>query len=227
MLAEQVGLYPLVASGGDLVASTVGGHLLLLAPRPRPTVTVTASPSVTKPIAHLNGNDTTFVVWIVVIVALLWGALLLIDLLFAYWERRRQLFPILTDLVKEASKNGLTSAELTKILSAISKGPTGVRGLGRISIAATVATVIAVVLVLLIIYGDSSDQDLVKIILGGLVAAFTTIIGFYFGAKSAGEAAEAGADAAGPAGGGGTTHAGETTHAGGTTHTGGTTHANP
>jgi hypothetical protein len=150
----------------------------------------------TKPIATFPGDAGIWVLALVLIVALLWGGLLVLDILKAYKERRDSWFPLVRDLLREAGRDGdLDPEELRHIVTVMSKGPTGIPGLGRISIGATVATVIAVVLVLLIVFGDQTDQDLVKIVVGGLLSAFSTIIGFYFGSKTASEARDKGMQA--------------------------------
>lgn len=147
-----------------------------------------------KPIAEFPDHvviGILFIGFLILVVALLWSVLGWRDLKKAYDERDKQWFPAVRDLLARASKDGLSAAEINVIANTLGRGPQGVSGLTRGSIALTVATVLAVVLVLLILFGDEKDQELVETLAAGLLAAFATIIGFYFGSRTATESTQA------------------------------------
>jgi hypothetical protein len=142
-------------------------------------------------------EDFAYIFALVLLVALTWSVLLWIDLRRAYKDRTEKWYPVVNKIIDRAAIDGLSTEELGKLTETLGKSPTGVTGLARTTMALTVATIISVTLVLLILTGSSdADRELVKSIVTALVAAFTTIIGFYFGARTAEGGAEAGAAAA-------------------------------
>jgi hypothetical protein len=81
----------------------------------------------------------------------------------------------------------LNDQQMKDVLPLMLDAPKGVRGLARTTIALTVATIISVTLILLLVGGQPEDRELVKTIVTALVAALTTVVGFYFGARTASE----------------------------------------
>jgi hypothetical protein len=120
---------------------------------------------------------------LVLLVAFTWSVLLFYDLFISYRMRQR----MWGDLLKRVEGN-LTEEQIKGIGELLSQAPLGARrGLARTTIALTVATIVSVTLILLLLGGQPEDRELVKTIVTALVAAFTTIIGFYFGARTASE----------------------------------------
>jgi hypothetical protein len=155
---------------------------------------VTPSPSpTTQPIASFN-DDFWRIFGLVLLVALTWSVLLAFDLWKVHKERKEIWYPLMEKLVKAAGDD-LSPEEVRTFTAAIARPPSGVSGVARTTIALSVATILSVTLILLILVGGSAQVELVKSISTALVAAFTTIIGFYFGARTSENAADAAAQA--------------------------------
>jgi hypothetical protein len=84
----------------------------------------------------------------------------------------------------------LTIDELREISAMIQQSPTGLIGLTRALIALTILTAIGVALVVTLFSNSSDAGDLRKTIIAGLISILGTIVGFYFGSRTATEAAE-------------------------------------
>jgi hypothetical protein len=90
---------------------------------------------------------------------------------------------------------GIPEGQLMDLLSALSQPPTGTPGLARALMAFAIVTVIAVLSVALVFSGAPDAAELRKTIVVGLIGVLATIVGFYFGSRTANEA-----QAKGPAG---------------------------
>jgi hypothetical protein len=89
----------------------------------------------------------------------------------------------------------IPEGQLMDLLSALSQPPSGTPGLARVLMAFAIVTVIAVLSVALVFSGAPDAAELRKTIVVGLIGVLATIVGFYFGSRTASEA-----QAKGPAG---------------------------
>ncbi|MDQ6791142.1 MAG: hypothetical protein M3075_10905 [Candidatus Dormibacteraeota bacterium] len=89
----------------------------------------------------------------------------------------------------------IPEGELMDLLSALSQPPSGTPGLARVLMAFAIVSVIAVLSVALVFSGAPDAAELRKTIVVGLIGVLATIVGFYFGSRTASEA-----QAKGPAG---------------------------
>ena len=165
----------------------------------------------TSPNADQAGDSGTFTVqdikdtwWIIAllvgILALAWVLPLVIDLRMAYRYQRMRM-ELFEGLLRDTTKRDppLTTDEMKTLLNSnfVPASPSGLTGLSRGLMAMMIATAIAVALVALIAVGTNPD-GLIKTIVTTLLAAFTTVVGFYFGARTA-EGAQSAGQAAGVA----------------------------
>jgi ABC-type multidrug transport system fused ATPase/permease subunit len=161
--------------------------------------------------ANQSGDSGTFTVqdvkdtwWIILllvgVLALAWVLPLVIDLLMAYRYQRMRM-ELFQNLLRDTTKRQppLTPDEMKTLLNTnfVPASPSGLTGLSRGLMAMMIATAIAVALVALIAVGTNPD-GLIKTIVTTLLAAFTTVVGFYFGARTA-EGAQTAGQAAGVA----------------------------
>ena len=175
------------------------------------TITTTTVTTDTGSNANQSGDSGTFTVqdfkdtwWIILllvgVLALAWVLPLVIDLLMAYRYQRMRM-QLFESLLRDTTKREppLTPDELKTLLNSnfVPASPTGLTGLSRGLMAMMIATAIGIALVALIAVGTSPD-GLIKTIVTTLLAAFTTVVGFYFGARTA-EGAQSAGQAAGVA----------------------------
>src|SRR4051794_10963779 len=139
-----------------------------------------------------HGSEAAIVV--VVVVALLvvvWFGLILFDRIRA--ERRMDKY--LPTLIEQASRRDsdppLTTDQVKLLARVIAESPRGATGLTRTVLALGLISLIGMALIALIVGDGSHASDLLKSIVTALTAALTTILGFYFGAKTAQDAAAA------------------------------------
>ncbi|MDQ5821723.1 MAG: hypothetical protein M3540_09795 [Actinomycetota bacterium] len=155
--------------------------------------------------ADQSGDSGTFTVqdvkdtwWIILllvgVIALAWVIPLVTDLLMAYRYHRMRMV-LFENLLRDTTTRDppLSPEEMKTLLNSnfIPPSPTGLTGLSRGLMAMMIATAIAIALVALIAVGTDPD-GLIKTIVTTLLAAFTTIVGFYFGARTAEGAQTAG-----------------------------------
>lgn len=165
----------------------------------RPPASSSPSPSASVPTGPLVHVSTTGTAWFVLLVglgiALVWLTPLAYDAMKTYKREIQNRDRIIDHLIAEAARSDrqLDLNELQAILKAISVSPTGVKGLARTLLAFTILTVIAVITAGLLVGEQSGDLELMKQVLTTLLAALTTIVGFYFGARTAQDSSAAGA----------------------------------
>jgi hypothetical protein len=151
-----------------------------------------------------------FLLGLVLLIVLAWLLPLMIDLLAAYRAQRRER-DLLHELIKLVFARAETSqapppagaqgpaaevqvtatvseAKLLDLLSAVGQPPTGTRGLNRVLMAFAIVTVIGVLSVALLFSGATDAAELRKTIVVGLIGVLATIVGFYFGSRTASEA---------------------------------------
>jgi hypothetical protein len=142
-------------------------------------------------------KDTWWIIMLLVgLLALAWVIPLVTDLMMAYRYQRMRM-NLFENLLRDTSKRDppLSTEEMKTLLGSnfVPQSPSGLAGLSRGLMAMMIATVIAVALIALIAVGTKPD-GLIKTIVTTLLAAFTTIVGFYFGARTAESAQTAGHD---------------------------------
>ena len=99
-------------------------------------------------------------------------------------RQQNKLMPAIEDARKRGSP---LTAEETHLLLRTTRGTTG---LTRTSLALGLLTLVGIALVALLIGDASRVNDAVKTFFAGLLTVFTTVIGFYFGSKTAADAAQ-------------------------------------
>jgi fibronectin type III domain protein len=158
--------------------------------------TGTTSTGGSGPVISL-GNDgrVVFVGLVAGLFAALWFALL-------WYDRRKtneRITVLLNALIADTSRpraERLTAAEIRALTSAAATR--GATGLTRTTIALGLLTLVGVVLAALLVGNGSNASDLLKTVATALTTALTTVLGFYFGAKTTTDAvAQVGAPAAG------------------------------
>jgi hypothetical protein len=197
-------------------STVVAGALLSVGPvpvawaetaSPAPSVTPSPAPSPAPEsgplITGIQGAPALwFLLGLVLLIVLAWLLPLMIDILAAYRAQRRER-DLLHELIRlvfaraEASQAPaaqgeaaipVSEAKLLDLLSAVGQPPTGTRGLNRVLMAFAIVTVIGVLSVALLFSGAADAAELRKTIVVGLIGVLATIVGFYFGSRTASEA---------------------------------------
>jgi hypothetical protein len=174
---------------------------------PAPSASASPAPSTLPEITGIQGATALwFLLGLVLLIVLAWLVPLLIDLLAAYRSQRRERV-LLQELIQsvfagvqppgpaqpagaEAPQAAMSVSErkLLDLLSAVGQPPTGTRGLNRALMAFSIVTVIGVLSVALLFSGATDAAELRKTIVVGLIGVLATIVGFYFGSRTATEA---------------------------------------
>jgi Fibronectin type III domain len=161
-----------------------------------PTTTSTGSSGSGSVIDLGSAGQVVFIVLVIVFFAGLWFALIFYDRLSA----SRRIYTLLPVLVKAAGgddpSHPLSAKDLAALTSAVRTQPRSTRGLTRTTIALVLVTLVGIALTALLVGNGNNASDLLKSVVTALTTALTVVIGFYFGAKTA-------TDAAAGAGGGG------------------------
>ena len=207
--------FPSTVVAGALLS--VGPVPVAWAETASPAPSVTPSPA-TSPapesgplITGIQGAPALwFLLGLVLLIVLAWLVPLMIDILAAYRAQRRER-DLLHELIRlvfaraEAAQAGpalaaqappaegeaaipVSEAKLLDLLSAVGQPPTGTRGLNRVLMAFAIVTVIGVLSVALLFSGAADAAELRKTIVVGLIGVLATIVGFYFGSRTASEA---------------------------------------
>ncbi|HEX4527563.1 MAG TPA: fibronectin type III domain-containing protein [Gaiellaceae bacterium] len=163
------------------------------------TTTTTTGSSGSGSVIDLGSTgQVVFVVLVIFFFAGLWFALIFYDRVSA----SRRIHTLLPVLVKAAGGDDpdhrLSTRDLASLTSALRTQPRSTRGLTRTTIALVLVTLVGIALTALLVGNGNNASDLLKTVVTALTTALTTVIGFYFGAKTATDAA------AGSGGGGGT-----------------------
>jgi hypothetical protein len=145
--------------------------------------------------------STSHPVWFVIIVAGLFSLALfgiaLYDRVSAdVWRRGKfaEFANKVLGMVHGTSKAGgkernLTPHEAAVILKKVNEPPKTTPGLTRTLLAIGLLALVGIVLAALLVSNAASAPDLLKTVVVGLTASLTTLLGFYFGAKTATDAA--------------------------------------
>jgi hypothetical protein len=150
----------------------------------------TQTPSqVPAPIVDVGGNQA---LWFIVILAgataLLWAFPLFYDAVQANRWRRDQQAYLLGRMVNSAGR--LSVEEIRQIASAIDTPPRGTQGLTQSLLALLIVTFVGVAMLGTLVSTATGADDLRKTIIASLLSILATIVGFYFGARTAQSAAE-------------------------------------
>ena len=152
---------------------------------------VSAAPAAAADTPFINTtHPARFVVFVVVFIALLWFGIVLYDRVSAN-RRKRELMKFATKLVDDRHGKGhtLTTREAGLLLKKVAEPPKTAPGLTRTLLALGLLMLIGIALIALLVSSASGAADLLKTLVVALTSALTTILGFYFGAKTASDAA--------------------------------------
>jgi hypothetical protein len=144
-----------------------------------------------------NGR-VVFVAVVVGLFAALWFALLVQDRIKTNRRIDRLLAALISDTERRGDDQRVTVAEIEALTRAASTR--GAPGLTRTTIALGLLTLVAVALTALLVGVGSNASDLLKTVVTALTTALTTVIGFYFGARTVSDAVGLGGGAAGAGG---------------------------
>ena len=142
----------------------------------------TPSPVPESPQEQLN-LEFPGVLTLVVVVALVWTVPILFDMWKAYRIRGKDWVKLVDKLIDKASLEGLSAEELRELTTVLGGSPAGITGLARTLMALTVATILFVTVIVLVL--TATETELLKTVVTALTTAFATIVGFYFGARTA------------------------------------------
>lgn len=165
-----------------MLAAPVSAHA---APAAKAAPAKTPTPSV---ISLGSTGQVLFVVLIVAGLALLWFGVVVYDRISA----NRRLKRSLETLIGYANpKNGppLSVAEVTALAATIRESPAGAKGLARSVLALGLLSLVGIALTGLLVGNAAAVGDLLKTTVTAITAALTTVVGFYFGASTASDAA--------------------------------------
>ncbi len=152
---------------------------------------VSAAPAAAADTPFINTtHPARFVVFVVVFLALLWFGIVLYDRISAN-RRQREFMKFATKLVDDRHGKGhtLTTREAGLLLKKVAEPPKTAPGLTRTLLALGLLMLIGIALIALLVSSASGAADLLKTLVVALTSALTTILGFYFGAKTASDAA--------------------------------------
>jgi len=165
-----------------------------------PTPAGSATPA-SAPILQITGAGA--VVLIAISVAVVSTVLLLpfiLDLIRSYNQQRQSWDLLVKDMAGRAIQPGQPPNvdELKQLLRAVAESPTGTKGLVRALLAFGIIVIVGGALVATLVSGSSDSADLRKTIIASLLSVLATIIGFYFGSRTAETAGGAKPNAAEP-----------------------------
>ena len=150
--------------------------------------TTTTAPPSADSIAGVSGGAA---VWLIVGIAaglaLLWAVPLYLDGRRAYKAYKYLQIPLMEKLLAAAQEGKLELSEDQKdeLVKAATKRFEATTGLARALMAFAVISILSVALVAVLISDASDAPDLRKTIITALVSILGTIVGFYFGARTA------------------------------------------
>ena len=158
---------------------------------PGTTTTTGSGPVIT--LGHTG--EVLFIVLIIgLFVAVLFG-LILYDRITVNRRLDKMLPDVRADIRPRSQGPELTVDNIRALVRAVSS-PGGSQGLTRTLLALGLLSLVGFALVALLVGNGSNVSDPLKALLTALAAAFTTVLGFYFGAKTASDATEAATAAA-------------------------------
>jgi hypothetical protein len=133
-----------------------------------------------------NAWQVVLIVLLVAMFTALWG--------FFLWYDRKRRYPQHDERVRELvgrMKVDPTTDEITEVMRALRQPLRFAAGLTRTMIALGLLTLVAIALIALLVGNSDNASDLLKAVVTAVLTAFTTVLGFYFGSRTAADAAEA------------------------------------
>src|SRR5262245_52203215 len=140
------------------------------------------------PIAGISGGEA---VWLIVGIAaglaLLWAIPMYLDARRAYKAYKYLQIPLMEKILaaSEDGKLELSEDQKGELVKAATKRFEATTGLARALMAFAVISILSVALVAVLLSDASDADDLRKTIITALVSILGTIVGFYFGARTA------------------------------------------
>lgn len=154
------------------------------------TSTTTTTPSSGSVLKLSSTGQIWFIAIIIVALALLLFGITLYDRISLNHLRDKYLAQLFPPEQHGGDPNTLTQA--------FTRPPRPVPGLTRALLALTLVTLVGIVLVVLLVGNSNNAGDLLKAVVTALTSALTVVLGFYFGAKTASDAATAAQTATNP-----------------------------
>jgi hypothetical protein len=145
------------------------------------------SPSPSGPVLPATGTSISLVVGAAVLLILAWFVPLWIDARRAARMQRHAWDSILRRLDGGGEEAGraLPVDDLIKVLPYGLQPPQGISGLSRVLLAFIVTSIVAILALAMLFSSAVGVFDVVKQIVTAVLGVFATIIGFYFGARTA------------------------------------------
>jgi len=147
-----------------------------------------ATPPSADPVAGVSGAEA---VWLIVGIAaglaLLWAIPMYLDARRAYKAYKYLQIPLMKDLLAAAQDGNLelTDEQKGMLVGAATDRFEATAGLARALMAFAVISILSVALVAVLVSDAADAPDLRKTIITALVSILGTIVGFYFGARTA------------------------------------------
>ena len=140
------------------------------------------------PIAGVSGGTAVWlIVGIAAGIALIWAIPMYLDARRAYKAYKYLQIPLMERLLdaSESGKLDLSEDQKGELVKAATKRFEATTGLARALMAFAVISILGVALVAVLVSDASDAPDLRKTIITALVSILGTIVGFYFGARTA------------------------------------------
>ena len=153
------------------------------------TATTTPGSSSSGSVIHLGGSgQVVFVAIVIGIFAALWFSLIIYDRVTTTRWRNCAYTDLLKSILDDAKPpqgTALSAADVQELAKAVGRPPRGIQGLTRTLLALGLLTLVAVAMVSLFVGNGNNASELLKTVVTALTTALITIIGFYFGARTA------------------------------------------
>jgi hypothetical protein len=140
-----------------------------------------------------TSHPFAFILLVTGIPALLWFSLIFYERVSTNRWRKNEYSGFIRTLLEEARPTPesprLSGGDIEALVRAMNQSPKGATGLTRTILAVGLLTLIGIALTALLIGNPTAQGDLLKTLVTALATAFATVLGFYFGAKTASESA--------------------------------------
>jgi hypothetical protein len=155
---------------------------------PTPTVTVTVTPT-PAPLVNAPGADSYWFIGVIVVGVAFLGVGAVAANAWGAYQWRKTLTNTIASNIEAGIDKGTYSATDTEKLLRLVQEPHGVRGVTRGLIALLILVLASLALAVTIISAAPDASDLRKTIVTSLLSVLATIVGFYFGSRTAQTAA--------------------------------------
>lgn len=137
----------------------------------------------------LNGSEAvSFIVGVSVILAAVLVGATVYDLRHASRMQRERLV-----IIEKLFERPMTSEQYTALLAAMARPASGIQGLTRSLLALSILLALVLSLAALFTSTAAGATEMLQNLVSGLLSLFATIVGFYFGSRTAQTSAEGGA----------------------------------